>query len=151
MNKRSRSSLVSPPITCWSVTHSVLTPRGIKYPQHKKTVGAFRPLERGWHGTKQSESMAPCPLTGAARGATYPRRYSRPLPHRPGATAWCHREQRGGGGHAAGRGASACRCYTGVPSLAHDGTERRIVRPQDAVTQTECYSGKEKDHTVKNV
>src|SRR5438874_10645059 len=44
---RSRSSLVSPPITCWSVTHSVLTPRGIKYPQHKKTVGAFRPLERG--------------------------------------------------------------------------------------------------------
>src|SRR5215212_7799896 len=48
MNKRSRSSLVSPPITCWSVTHSVLTPRGIKYPQHKKTVGAFRPLERGY-------------------------------------------------------------------------------------------------------
>src|SRR5947209_16428737 len=47
MNTRSRSALVSPPITCWSVTHSVLTPRGIKYPQHKKTVGAFRPLERG--------------------------------------------------------------------------------------------------------
>jgi DDE superfamily endonuclease len=30
-------------------------------------------------------------------------------------------------------------------------TERRIVRPQDPAAQTECYSGKKKDHTVKNV
>ena len=37
------------------------------------------------------------------------------------------------------------------PPFAHDGTERRIVRPQDAAEQTECYSGKKKDHTVKNV
>jgi DDE superfamily endonuclease/Helix-turn-helix of DDE superfamily endonuclease len=37
------------------------------------------------------------------------------------------------------------------PLFAHDGTERRIVRPQDAAEQTECYSGKKKDHTVKNV
>jgi hypothetical protein len=29
--------------------------------------------------------------------------------------------------------------------------ERRIVRPQDPVEQTTCYSGKKKDHTVKNV
>jgi hypothetical protein len=35
--------------------------------------------------------------------------------------------------------------------LAHDGTERRIVRPQDPPEQTQCYSGKKKDHTVKNV
>ena len=35
--------------------------------------------------------------------------------------------------------------------MAHDGTERRIVRPQDPTEQTECYSGKKKDHTVKNV
>jgi hypothetical protein len=35
--------------------------------------------------------------------------------------------------------------------LAHDGTKRRIVRPQDPAAQTECYSGKQKDHTVKNV
>src|SRR5947209_9981297 len=54
MNTRSRSALVSPPITCWSVTHSVLTPRGIKYPQHKKTVGAFRPLERGGQHNSKS-------------------------------------------------------------------------------------------------
>ena len=40
---------------------------------------------------------------------------------------------------------------TGVPPFAHDGTERRIVRPQDPAEQTECYSGKKKDHTVKNV
>jgi hypothetical protein len=35
--------------------------------------------------------------------------------------------------------------------FAHDGTERRIVRPQDPAEQTDCYSGKKKDHTVKNV
>ena len=40
---------------------------------------------------------------------------------------------------------------TGVPPFAHDGTERRIVRPQDPAEQTACYSGKKKDHTVKNV
>src|SRR5499426_341826 len=38
-----------------------------------------------------------------------------------------------------------------APLLAHDGTERRIVRPQDPAEQTACYSGKKKDHTVKNV
>src|SRR3954470_19697512 len=37
------------------------------------------------------------------------------------------------------------------PPFAHEGTERRIVRPQDAAEQTDCYSGKKKDHTVKNV
>jgi len=38
-----------------------------------------------------------------------------------------------------------------VPPFAHDGTERRIVRPQDAAQQAACYSGKKKDHTVKNI
>src|SRR5262249_21167246 len=37
------------------------------------------------------------------------------------------------------------------PPFAHDGTERRIVRPQDPVEQQESYSGKKKDNTVKNV
>ena len=37
------------------------------------------------------------------------------------------------------------------PLFAHDGTERRIVRPHDPAEQTDCYSGKKKDHTVKNV
>src|SRR2546430_3744218 len=35
--------------------------------------------------------------------------------------------------------------------LGDDGTERRIVRPQDPPQQAACYSGKKKDHTVKNV
>ena len=44
-----------------------------------------------------------------------------------------------------------CRYHVGVPPFAHDGTERRIVRPQDPAEQKECYSGKKRDHTVKNV
>jgi hypothetical protein len=39
----------------------------------------------------------------------------------------------------------------GSPLFAHDGTERRIVRPHDPAEQTDCYSGKKRDHTVKNV
>ena len=42
-------------------------------------------------------------------------------------------------------------CSFNIATFAHDGTERRIVRPQDPAEQTECYSGKKKDHTVKNV
>ena len=37
------------------------------------------------------------------------------------------------------------------PPFAHDGTERRIVCPQDAAEQADDYSGKKKDHTVTNV
>src|SRR6266850_2054745 len=43
------------------------------------------------------------------------------------------------------------RCRASVPPCAHDRTERRIVRPQDPAEQTACESGKQKDHTVKNV
>ena len=39
--------------------------------------------------------------------------------------------------------------WAGFPPFAHDGTERRI--PQDSAEQTQCYSGKKKDHTVKNI
>src|SRR3954465_526908 len=38
-----------------------------------------------------------------------------------------------------------------IASFAHDGTERRIVRPQNPAEQTDCYSGKKKDHTEKNI
>ena len=41
--------------------------------------------------------------------------------------------------------------WAGLPPFAHDGTERRIVRPQNPAEQTHCYSGKKKDHTVKNI
>src|SRR6266446_6317074 len=32
------------------------------------------------------------------------------------------------------------RCRAGLPPFAHDGTERRIVRPQDPAEQKESYS-----------
>lgn len=38
-----------------------------------------------------------------------------------------------------------------APLFAHDGTERRIVHPQNNKDKTDCYSGKKKDHTVKNI
>src|SRR5262249_57479633 len=77
------------------------------------------------------------------------------LAHGPGAAAWRDGGRRGDRGRPAGGGASlpgrGTSCRAGLPPFAHDGTERRIVRPQDPVEQTDCYSGKKKDHTVKNV
>ena len=70
-------------------------------------------------------------------GATYGRLFKQPL-----------RGRRRYRGRPAGGGARTRRC---VPPFAHDGTERRIVRPQDPPAQAACYSGKKKDHTVKNV
>jgi hypothetical protein len=83
------------------------------------------------------------------------RRCPRPLADRPGPAArhlggrrGHRRRPAGGGASVPGRSASHS---AGVPPFAHDGTARRIVRPQDPAEQTECYSGKKKDHTVKNV
>jgi hypothetical protein len=80
----------------------------------------------------------------------------RPAPCGPGAALRRLGGRGGHGGHAAhGGGTNARRrrphSCAGVPPCAHDGTERRIVRPQDPPQQAECYSGKKKDHTVKNV
>jgi hypothetical protein len=90
-----------------------------------------------------------CPPTGVTRGAPRPRGCPDPLPDRPRAAAWCLGDRRGHRGHAASR--ASARHRTSVPPCAHDGTERRIVRPQDPAAQTGCDSGKKKDHTVKNV
>src|SRR5215471_3215845 len=49
MISRSSRCMVSKPITCCSVMRWASTPRGMECPQHKKTEGAFRPLERGSH------------------------------------------------------------------------------------------------------
>ncbi len=74
---------------------------------------------------------------------------------RAGAAARRFGGRRGHGGRPAGRDACArgrgARRRADLPPFAHDGTERRIVRPQDSAEQTDCYSGKKKDHTVKNV
>ena len=37
------------------------------------------------------------------------------------------------------------------PPLAHDGTERRLGRPQEAAAQQASYRGKKSDHTVNKV
>src|SRR5712691_1572403 len=106
-------------------------------------------------GPEQSESVDSRPPPRPPRGDAHPRRCPRPLPHGSGAAARrlggrrSHRGRPAGGGASApARGARRC---AGVPPFARDGTERRIVRPQDPAEQTECYSGKKKDHTVKNV
>src|SRR3989449_349433 len=69
--------------------------------------------------------------------------------------AWRVGGRRGARGRPSGGGARPCGAHpsrrAGLPPFAHDGTERRIVRPQDPAEQKESYSGKKKDHTVKNV
>jgi hypothetical protein len=51
-------------------------------------------------------------------------------------------------GHAARSGTEPSRR---LPPFGHDGTERRIERPQDPTEQRRCYRGKKKYHTIKNV
>src|SRR5215468_6659694 len=64
------------------------------------------------------------------------------LPLGPGPSPRCLRGRRCYGGHPAGGGARPCGAHpsrrAGRPPFAHDGTERRIVRPQDPAEQTEC-------------
>src|SRR3954468_7133810 len=103
------------------------------------------------HEPEQSQPVDPCSAASVARGAARPRRCPRPLPHGSRAPAGCL------GGAARGRAAAgACalpslclQSWAGLPPFAHDGTERRI--PQNPAEQTQCYSGKKKDHTVKNI
>src|ERR1043166_1357467 len=98
------------------------------------------------------------PLAHAVGSAPRPWGCSCPLPHGSGTKAGCS----GGGGGSCRRTAGGgtptrsshpfcARRRATVPPFAHDGTERRIVRPQDPPEQTDCYSGKQKDHTLKNV
>ena len=49
---RASRSLGCTPITCCSVTHAVLTTRGMKRPQRTKSISAVRLLERGFHHRK---------------------------------------------------------------------------------------------------
>src|SRR5215813_11545058 len=107
------------------------------------------------HGPKQSQSVDSRALARAAGRAARPRRCPGSLPDGPGPAArrlgGGHRDggcPAGGGTRPPGRG--VCR-RTRLPPFAHDGTERRIVRPQDPAEQKASYSGKKKDHTVKNV
>src|SRR5262249_38435586 len=107
------------------------------------------------HGPGESQPVDARPLTCVVGGASRPWGCSGPLPHGSGTAARCFGGRGGYGGSGSGERASTCAhcpsCRAGLPPFAHDGTERRIVRPQDAAEQTTCYSGKKNDHTVKNV
>jgi hypothetical protein len=116
-----------------------------------QTLGVPR-QSRGFTMIKSVDSRPP---PGAAGGVAHPRRCPRPLLHRPGPALRRLGGRRGhcrrlAGGGPCPRGPRPSR-RTDLPPFAHDGTERRIVRPQDPAEQTDCYSGKKKDHTVKNV
>ena len=98
--------------------------------------------------------MDSCSLARTASGLTDSRRCPGPLPDGSGAALRRLGGRRQHCGHSAGGGASTRSHHPNhriSPPFAHDGTERRIVRPQDPPKQTACYSGKKKDHTVKNV
>src|SRR5262249_19915122 len=120
-------------------------------PQNLCPSGGARALIRD--GPGQSQSVDSCPLARAPGGVADSVRCSPPLPHSSGPTPRWRGGRRGHGHWLAGGGPGGpCPSRrTGLPPFAHDGTERRIVRPQDPPAQTACYSGKKKDHTVKNV
>src|SRR5713101_8829889 len=107
------------------------------------------------HGAEQSQSVDSRPPARTAGGPAYPRRCPRPFPDGPRPAAWCLggrrrlRRRLVGGGACTRR--RRTRRHARLPPFAHDGTERCIVRPQDSAEQAACYSGKKKDHTVKNV
>jgi hypothetical protein len=48
----------SNPIICCFVTHWVSTAHGIRCPQPKKALGAFRPLERELQGIHRDNNIA---------------------------------------------------------------------------------------------
>src|SRR6266566_632042 len=119
---------------------------------------ASRPRTPLRDGPKQGPSVDSCPLGGLpgdpahARGCPHPVLDCARPAHRSG------RGRRGGHGRANGGAADPDRSARGgadiglhFPPFGHDGTERRIERPQDPTEQTRCYSGKKKCHTVKNV
>jgi hypothetical protein len=82
------------------------------------------------------------PVAGAAQQLADAWRCALALTRRVG-TALGHR--------LGGFGCATVRFDRESPPFCHDGTERRIVRPQDPDEQKSCYSGKKKCHTVKNV
>jgi DDE superfamily endonuclease len=109
----------------------------------------------GW-ATKQGPSADSCPAGRPAGGAARAGGCSDPLLDRVG------QAPRGNRGrsrdHCGADGGVAIRslwdCHSSgadLPSFGHDGTERRIERPQDPTEQTRCYRGKKRCRTVKNV
>src|SRR5215468_10415487 len=120
-----------------------------------------RPTRCKWSRVACSAWSRAKPISGSM--SSYPRCWRRsvplamprPLSHGSGPAPRGLGGGRGDRGRPAGGGARPCGAHpsrrAGLPPFAHDGTARRIVRPQDPTEQHESYSGKKKDHTVKNV
>src|SRR5687767_4812507 len=107
-------------------------------------------------GPEQSPSVDSCPLSGAASDAARPGGCPHPVRAGLDEAPRGGRGQSSGSRHADGGALDPHRSTRGdagtcLPPFSHDGTERRIERPQDSAEQTRCYSGKKKCHTVKNV
>src|SRR5215470_2172816 len=109
--------------------------------------GARSPVR---HGPEQGQPVHPRAPPRAAGGPADPRRCPGPFPDGAGPAPRGLGGRRGCRRGCAG-GRTSARRHARGPPFAHDGTERRIVRPQDPAEQKACYSGKKKDHTVKNV
>src|SRR5215510_10716059 len=107
-------------------------------------------------GPEQSASVDSCPLSGPAGDTAHAGGCAHPVRAGVGAAPRGGRGRGGGHGRADG-GAGHIRSCRGsgtggyLPPFGHDGTERRIERPQDPLEQTRCYSGKKRYHTVKNI
>src|SRR6266571_411592 len=69
INRLSRSMECNP-ITCCSVTRWASTTHGMKRPQHTKTVGVFKPLERGSYVFERQHLESYLLLTCQSRGPT---------------------------------------------------------------------------------
>src|SRR4051794_33648597 len=74
-----------------------------------------------------------------------------PAPSRLSRTGWLSRRGTRVAGGACALPSLRTQSWAGLPPFAHDGTERRVVHPQNPAEQTDCYSGKKKDPTVKNI
>jgi hypothetical protein len=83
----------------------------------------------------------PEPIRGGVGQAHWDSRGRRGCPRRTNGGAANPSRSARGGSHTGAR----------LPPFSHDGTERRLDRPQDPTEQTRCYSGKKTCHTVKNV
>jgi len=92
-------------------------------------------------GPEHSASVDSCPLGGPPGDAAPARGCSHPLRAGVGAAPRGGRGRRGGHGRADGS----------LPPCGHDGTERRLERPQDPLEQTRGDRGKTRCHTVKTV
>jgi DDE superfamily endonuclease len=107
------------------------------------------------HGPEHSQPVDARALARAAGGAAHPRGGADSRAGRAGAAARRVGGRRGDGGRPAGGGPSSRGCGSrgraGLPPCAHEGTERRLVRPHDPVAQTDGESGKNKAHTGNNV